>query len=373
MFTCIAESRRVTQVGKHIIGDAPKSLPLNWSLEDEINADELSYSVFAALDYDERNRPKWWQKYVETFYLYQSQPLAAHLVQIFDDNQIVIPENCDSHVDPLSGNLVITQCYDEYGNVVQPNSASSSKPSSWKSYAQPDFAFFDHVNAAGNDVGWRQFMQITTADTYKPGSYIPLWMHFKPYEPKITTQRDVVNQDEEIRHPLPWYTFRFDKLEDTLNEDERYYTAVINRDVRGSSIPTTIPYGVDSSGDELEYSTFMKEVTVPRKDNGEYVLDGNDDIILDTEIKTMSVLEVPAVSSNFIGDSDINAIYGLIPYDVVGVGKLDNKPESSFGWFMYDGAQMVEGGRNYAEYLDYSRLERRRVIDVKAKTYEDAV
>ena len=365
LFTCIQESRRVTEEHEPIIGAPPKALPLNWSLAHEINAEELSYEVFTALAHDDRNRPTWWQKYIETFYLYQSQPLAAHLVQIFDNNQILIPKNCEYHIDPLSGNRVIAKCYDENGNELMSSTISSDTPYGWETYGQPDFGFFDYVN----DVGQRQFMQITMVDTYKPGCYIPLWMHFKRHEPKRTTQRDVskhFGNDNEISHPLPWYTFRFDKLEDRDNNEERYYTAVINRHVRGSSIPTSIPYGVNSSGTELEYSTFMKGVTTPRKDSdGGYVVDENDNIALDTETKMMSVLEVPAVGSDFTGGGDMNAIYGLIPYDVVGVAKHDvlkNQPSSNHAWYMYDGSQMVYGGNNYEEYLHYSRLERRRVI-----------
>ena len=377
LFTCIQESRRVTKENEPIIGEPPKPLPLNWSLVDEINSDNLSYEVFTALAHNERNRPIWWQKYIETFYLCQSQPLSAHLVQIFDNKQILIPENCDYYIDPLSGNRVITKCYDENGNELASSYAPSNTPDGWKTYGQPDFGFFDYVN----DVGQRQFMQITMADTYKPGCYIPLWMHFKKCEPKITAQRDVVSQesieegveenversidDKNICHPLPWYTFRFDKLEDSENEEKHYYTTVINRHVRGSSIPTSIPHGIHSDGKELAYSTFEKDVTIPQKGiNGEYVLDEKNNVVLDIEMKTMSVLEVPAVSSDFTGDSDFNAIYGLVSYDVVGVAKLSGKPPSNSEWYMYDGAQMVYGGNNYQEYLDYSRREHKRVIYV---------
>ena len=79
LFSSCKESR---YIGK---GELPKHFPFDWSLIEELGY--TSDTVFNSNWYIEAekttgDRLKWWQKYIPTYFLYQSKPLSAFVVSI---------------------------------------------------------------------------------------------------------------------------------------------------------------------------------------------------------------------------------------------------------------------------------------------------
>lgn len=79
LFLSAKESRRVGR------GVLPEPLPFDWSLAEEMGYDKntpLAVSWYVNAARDHADRLLWWQRYIPTFFIYQSKPLSAFVVGV---------------------------------------------------------------------------------------------------------------------------------------------------------------------------------------------------------------------------------------------------------------------------------------------------